>query len=298
VFDFRYHALSLVAVFLALGIGIILGASLGDSVVSEANKDVRSSLRGDLIDARNDARTETQAVAHRDAFINAAFARLAGASLRRVRVAVVASGGLPQDVEGDVRATVKDAGGQIDSASKFDAAPDLVDLGKKLGGRYAHIGTRPAKLRPLTRRLARALVSGGPVADKLKADFPDAFSGDFRGAAAVVYFHAAVKRDTPSQRFEAALVEGLRRAGVPVVGVETSETDPSQIPWYVTAGLASVDDVDQPAGRVALALALAGARGNFGYKQTADAPLPKLPAPAKPTRGGKRGKRGKSGNRG
>ena len=39
--DFRYHALSLVAVFLALGIGIVLGASLGDSVVSEANKDVR-----------------------------------------------------------------------------------------------------------------------------------------------------------------------------------------------------------------------------------------------------------------
>ena len=46
--DFRYHALSLVAVFLALGIGIVLGATLGDSVVSQANKDVRSSLRGDL----------------------------------------------------------------------------------------------------------------------------------------------------------------------------------------------------------------------------------------------------------
>ena len=57
MFDFRYHALSLVAVFLALGIGIVLGATLGDSVVSEANKDVRSSLRGDVIDARNDART-------------------------------------------------------------------------------------------------------------------------------------------------------------------------------------------------------------------------------------------------
>ena len=42
--DFRYHALSLVAVFLALGIGIVLGAGLGDSVVSQANRDVRSSL--------------------------------------------------------------------------------------------------------------------------------------------------------------------------------------------------------------------------------------------------------------
>jgi hypothetical protein len=294
VFDFRYHALSLVAVFLALGIGIVLGASLGDSVVSEANKDVRSSLRGDLIDARDDAQTAAQAVAHRDSFIEAAFDRLAGASLRHARVAIVASGGLPQDVEADVRETVKDAGGQVDSASKLDAAPDLVDLGKKLGGRYARIGTSPAALRPEARRLARALVRGGPVADKLKAALPDAFSGDFRGADAVAYFHAAVDRDTPSQRFEAALVEGLRRAGVPVVGVETSEADPSQIPWYVTAGLSSVDDVDQPAGRVALALALAGARGDFGYKKTADAPLPELPSPARPTsgKGGNSGKRG------
>src|SRR5947199_311400 len=54
MFDFRYHALSLAAVFLALGIGIVLGATLGDSVISEANKDVRSSLQGDLLDARGD----------------------------------------------------------------------------------------------------------------------------------------------------------------------------------------------------------------------------------------------------
>jgi hypothetical protein len=274
VFDFRYHALSLVAVFLALGIGIVLGASLGDSVVSEANKDVRSSLRGDLIDARVDARTAAQAVAHRDSFIEASFERLAGASLRRARVAVVASGGLPQDVESDVRDTVKDAGGTIDSVSRFDAAPDLVTLGKELGGRFTAIGTNPKALRSLTRRLARALVRGGRTATTLKAAFPDAFSGDFRGADAVVYYHAGVDRDTRSQRFEAALVEALRDTKRPVVGVETSEADPSQIPWYVRAGLSTVDDVDQPAGRPPLALALAGAKGNFGYKKTADSPLP------------------------
>jgi hypothetical protein len=87
-------------------------------------------------------------------------------------------------------------------------------------------------------------------------------------------------------RFEHAVVEGLRGAGVPIVGVEASETSPSQIPEYVNADLSTVDDVDQPAGRVALALALAGARGNFGYKETADAPLPPVPdKPDKPNGG-------------
>jgi hypothetical protein len=42
-----------------------------------------------------------------------------------------------------------------------------------------------------------------------------------------------------------------------------------------------VDNVDSAGGRIALALALSGtlpgSRGNFGYKKTADAPLPELP---------------------
>jgi len=37
---------------------------------------------------------------------------------------------------------------------------------------------------------------------------------------------------------------------------------------------ASVDNVDTPAGRIALVLALRGARGTFGFKDTADGPLP------------------------
>ena len=88
MFDFRYHALSLVAVFLALGIGIVLGSSLGDSVVSQANKDVRSSLRGDLLDARAAAQKASSSVAQRDKFIDASFARLAAGKLRGAHVAI------------------------------------------------------------------------------------------------------------------------------------------------------------------------------------------------------------------
>jgi hypothetical protein len=274
VFDFRYHALSLVAVFLALGIGIVLGSSLGDSVISQANKDVRSSLQSDVVNARNDARTAKTAVSNRDDFIKATFDRLAGGKLRGKRVAVVSSGALPGDLESNVRAAIKSGGGQVDSVSRFDTKPDLLSMGGKLGGRYALLGTNPGQLRPLGRRLGRALVTGGNVARKLESVSPDQFSGDYRGADAVVFFRADGQRDNASDRFEAALVDGLRQSGAPVVGVERSEEDPSQIPYYVHAGISTVDDADQPAGDVALVLTLAGAQGNFGFKSTADAPLP------------------------
>ena len=53
--NLRYHVVSLVAVFLALGIGIVLGSSLGDTVVSQANKDIAASLRTDLTQAQREA---------------------------------------------------------------------------------------------------------------------------------------------------------------------------------------------------------------------------------------------------
>jgi hypothetical protein len=274
VFDFRYHALSLVAVFLALGIGIVLGASLGDSVVSEANRDVRSSLRGDVVEARSAARAAEAATANRDAFIGASFEHLAGDRLRRRRVAVVASGDLPQEIERPVRDAVEDAGGTVDSESQFAVQPDFEQLSEVLGARFRRLAAEEGNPRPLSRRLGRALVRGDAPARRLDDGLPDDFAGDFRGADAVVLYRADGERDERAQRFEDALIQGLRDTGVPVVGAEASDADPSQIEFFEDAGLSSVDNVDQAGGRIALVLALAGAEGSFGFKETADAPLP------------------------
>jgi hypothetical protein len=60
------------------------------------------------------------------------------------------------------------------------------------------------------------------------------------------------------------------------VGVEAFEAAPSQVPFWQDRDIASVDDVDLAAGRLALVLALDGAQGNFGLKGTADGPIPEL----------------------
>jgi hypothetical protein len=281
VLDFRYHALSLVAVFLALGIGIVLGATLGDSVVSQANKDVRSSLRGDVINALDEARTANRQVVERDRFDTAVFPYIAGGKLRGQRVAIVSSGALPQDVENSARNAVKDAGGTVDSLSQLDARPDLAGIVAKLPKRFQLLGTTPTppQLRQLGRRIGLALASGNGVAQRLKVAFPDSFKGDYKGADAIVFYSTSDDRDTQSKAFEAALIEGLRASGVPVVGVERTATNPSQIPYYVNAGLSSVDDIDIPPGRIALVFTLNGRTGNFGFKKTAEAPLPPAQGP-------------------
>jgi hypothetical protein len=62
------------------------------------------------------------------------------------------------------------------------------------------------------------------------------------------------------------------------VGVEASDAEPSQISFYSRRELPSIDSVDVPGGRAALVLALAGADGSFGFKETADEVLPELPS--------------------
>ena len=199
--DFRYHALSIVAVFLALGIGIVLGASLGDSLVSEANRDVRSSLRGDLLDAREDARDANRRITQRDRFDTLSFPYIAGGKLDGKRVAIVSSGSLPQEVENSARNAIKDAGGTTDSLSRFDTQPDLLALSAKLGRRYRLLGTSNEQLRPLARRIGVGIATGNAVSRRLEDEFPDDFAGDFKGADAVVYYRSDDERDTEAKTF-------------------------------------------------------------------------------------------------
>ena len=73
-------------------------------------------------------------------------------------------------------------------------------------------------------------------------------------------------------------MDGITSAGgIPVVGVERSDSDESQIGFYTSQGLsATVDSIDLMSGRVALAYALSGVEGDYGVKASADRLLPAL----------------------
>ena len=73
---------------------------------------------------------------------------------------------------------------------------------------------------------------------------------------------------------ESGLIRGAAAVRIPIVGVEVSSSQPSQVPWYQAHGISNVDDLDSTAGRAALAYALAGSHGSFGTKGTANSLLP------------------------
>lgn len=273
--DFRYHALSIAAVLLALGIGILLGTTIGDQLVSEANRDLSSSLRRDVTEARSESRSARDALANRETFIDASFEHIAGDALRGRNIAIVSSGELPGAVENGVRDAVQDAEGGVTSVSEIVAPPDLAELGDAVGGRFANLRPDDPLAAGLGRRIGRALAGGGELASRLADRFPERFRGDFPRVDAVAYYRDPdADRSDDEERFEQGLIDGLRASRDPVVGVEELETDPSQVGFYEDRMRASVDAVDTNGGRIAVVLALDGARGSFGFKDSADAPLP------------------------
>jgi copper transport outer membrane protein MctB len=280
VVDFRYHALSLVAVFLALGIGIVLGVTVGDSLVSRADQNLRDSLRDDVTEARQEARDEQALGSRRDEVIDEASREVVDGRLRGISVGVIAIGDLPGSIADSIEEAIDTSGGDLERTVVF-APPDVPRARDER--RQERLG----------RRLGRLFERGGLGVRALREDEPRRFSGNFAGTvdAVIVYRDPPAETDDDEaardlelrEAFEAGLVKGLRDN---VIGVEAMDTDPSQVGWYEDQVIASVDNAELAAGRLALVLLIqqgvladiTGDRpeGSYGYKGTADAALPDL----------------------
>ena len=291
MFDFRYHALSLVSVFLALMIGLLLGVAIGDEgLVSSAEKNVRDSLRGDVREAQAESARLRGDLAERRRFEGAVYPLLVDGRLTGRRVALVALGGLPGGAIRSVRGALENTDGRLAGVAVIreplpaGAAPTAP----------APPGAPPpapdeAALKRFGAQAGLELVRGRLTAASRRTLF-ESSSGNLTGLNGIVLLRAPRKGNQPeaaqTDAFEEGFVEGMVSAGPPVVGVELTTTDPSQIGWYKERRLASVDNLDELAGRAALVFALAGASGAFGIKDSAEALLPtaaerEAPAPTR-----------------
>ena len=86
------------------------------------------------------------------------------------------------------------------------------------------------------------------------------------------------EKDT-AEKLDRSIIEGAAFTKARLVGIETTGTDPSTVGFLRDRNLSTVDNLDQPAGKVSLIYALNGAEGAFGVKDGASRLLPELLAP-------------------
>jgi hypothetical protein len=282
MFDFRYHALSLVSVFLALVLGLLLGVAIGDrGLVSSAERDVRASLRGDVRKAQAESENLRAQLDEQNKFLQEAYPLMVGSRLIGERVGVVTLGDVSDQEIGNVRDALEATGGRLTSVVSIRTPLDLPSISTAAAGTaFQNLQVEPKLVKRFGERVGVGYVSGGGrLLDKVHRELLASSSGALGGVDSVVVIREPRTFQKPEQSvlndFEDGLMTGLSNNNGTVVGVETTDTKPSQVGWYRDHDLASVDDVDQLPGRAALVFALAGADGAFGTKSTADGLLPK-----------------------
>jgi Copper transport outer membrane protein, MctB len=283
MFDLRYHVASLAAVFLALLIGILVGVGISGKADEARNDELRreiADLRGQLESAA-DSRAGLQRAHEADeAFAQDVYPVLMENRLRGMRIALLFVGKVDA---AHVQRALEDAGASRLRMEALKVPVDPEKLDQAIAGRPDLTEYQGEdRLDDLGRVLADELVNGGetPAWDALTSQLVEEKTGTFRRPAdGVVVLRTAEPQAGPTARFLRGLYSGLAESGVPAVGAETAAENPSAIGVWNRAGLSTVDNIDTPAGRLALALLLAGGdEGSYGVKDTAEEILPPIEA--------------------
>lgn len=282
----RYHATSLVAVFLALAIGILIGAEFGGDALTNTRKDLENSLTGNLQDARTRADELNGRLARSDEFASRVYPALVRNRLAGRRIGVVALGDLPGGTSSAIDEALGPTGAHLVGIGVVREPVDLRGLSGDLAKtRFADIRTNPETLAAFGTGVGRQLVRGGTLLERVRNQFFSRASGNFGALDGVIVVRQVPEEMGPLQRstaaqLESALMGGITGTRTPAVGVETSTAEPSSVSFFSGNDLSSVDDVELPAGQVATVFALLGAEGSFGIKGSADRLLPDLLPPA------------------
>lgn len=315
--DFRYHLVSIVSIFMALAVGIVLGAgplkgSIGDTLTQEVTQ-----LREDRAALRTELEAARKAGAARDEFTAEARGRLVGGTLTGGTVALVVLPGADADhVEAVVgalgaagasvvsRITVEESWTPVDDEARAAQAKLATDLRRSLGLPAASA----ADASPLDDVLAAALVAKGPgeITDAgraaldalVAANLVDGDTADLQRATNAVVMGGLVTGDVIADRDrEASRLAGLSvaldRAGrgavlasdVGVTGFAgaSSVVRAARGDAGTSRNLSTVDDVSLPLGQVSVVYALvqqnAGGVGQYGLGDGVSAAYPPVPAP-------------------
>lgn len=172
--DFRYHIVSLISVFLALAVGIALGAgplkeTIGDTLTGQVEqlRSEKDELRAQLDSASDD-------LGHAVTYIDAAAPRLLDGALTDRRVAVVALGEVDESVRTAVDERFTQAGATVTAhVTLNDAWTDagLDSFRQALGGQLVqYLSPAPADGAGVQEELAAALVQGLVAADPAAPD--------------------------------------------------------------------------------------------------------------------------------
>ena len=308
---FRFHVVSIIAVFLALAIGTVMGSAfVGKAVINNLQK--RNDIVSKKADERNTANENLKSqIDDFDKYVKASAPFAVARTLTGVRVNLVAERGIDGGIIDAQAGFLRQAGAIVpgvvwlESTWKLDSPEATTALRSATGlANRSRSTLRAAAGQLLGRRLSTALPIGAEdVLAKLSdakfvtvsgvAGSPTPTAADFLGDAARVLEVGGPGSDVPAD-----VIPGIARgivveAGAVAVGEVFAPSDqtPERSTWIDAIAnddvlrnhISTIDDLDRVEGQVGATLALAelggAAFGNYGLDRDRAVPerVPTIP---------------------
>jgi hypothetical protein len=280
--DMRYHVISLVAVFLALGIGILLGTTIVErGLVAEQKAQIKSLRKtfeeiktknaelNDELDAYSRYASESRPYMTNGRLVERSVAVLAGKDpdekgLSSIYDGIAAAGGVvPVTITISGTEAYKDPAVIANLNTLFGVQADAQALRERVFAEVVSQLRSAGNLGILTtlEQLGVLHMRGvlqGPVSQAVMLGGIDEKALD--------------KTDVP-------LIKAFTAVGFPLAGVGSAQTPDSVLVTYGKNGISTVAHVETTPGQVAMVMVLQGATGNYGSGKSAGKMIPEPTAP-------------------
>ncbi len=290
--DLKYHIASIVAVFLALGLGVLIGSTIvGDDLLIEQQKKLLDRLEEQFTVIKDreaklvlDNEYKDEIIGNYENYSQTLLPLLVKERLVDDNLAIVVTGNT--DIPSGLINTLTIAGAEVHS--KTVILPNLVldnsDICAKLANYYNIAGVDDSceTLRSyIGGSVAAVLLNQGDqgIIDFLQENDLINFSGAYdTPLSGVIVLGGTNNLDTNfASTFDQNLIESLNNNGIKVFGVEKSKVEYSYIGHYQNYNITTIDNVDLSPGQISLVLAMEGEPGHYGIKATAQKFMPSLP---------------------
>lgn len=276
--DIRYHVISLVAVFLALGIGILLGTTLVErGLIAEQKaqieslrttfgeiKEKNSSLNNDLGTCRT---YEDQSLDYMCA------GRLSGRPF-----AVVADKAPDEQALGAIDQAITMAGGSLPLVVSM--APAEIYEDPQVVENLASLFQLPAEPEALEDRVLAEVVeqlkhaSNAGILATLQELGVVQVRGTLQLPVSAMVLVGSIESANALEKTDLALLRAAVGAELQIVGVGGAKTPESVIAAYMKEGVSTVYHVESVPGQVAMVMVLEGRSGNYGSGKASQRLLP------------------------
>jgi hypothetical protein len=312
--NFRFHLVSLIAVFLALGLGILVGSTVVDQViVDRLDREI-----GNVSHESNQLKSENSQLRDQasslDDFLRKSSAYAVQQRLTGVPVAIIAEKGIDAAAVSSVLALVRAAGADVpgvlwlDDKWRLDSPKDLVSLQRAARIPTGNVAaSRLAALRVLATRLAAPPLPRSrarrDVVEPLRSagflDFTDGKRADlaaFPARAARVLVLTGTDGHLSATDTMVDLVQSMLAANVPTVLGEVydakggpasppkrgSALEPVRGDPALAKQVTTLDDAELPQGALTAVVSLEqiadGRIGHYGYGEGATETIPPIPS--------------------